>query len=98
MSSQNATLSAAKARQLLNLAADADAAGLAQAYRSAVKAAHPDRPGGDAERLRQVIEAHRLLKTLADSPLSFAPALNVITPPHTVNPKIRENRLLGGRL
>ncbi len=74
MSSQNATLSAATARQLLNLALDADAAGLAQAYRTAVKAAHPDRPGGDAERLRQVIEAHRLLKTIAESPLSFAPA------------------------
>ncbi len=74
MSSQNATLSAASARRLLDLPPDADVAALSRAYRLAVKAAHPDREGGDAERLRQVIEAHRLLKSLAGTPLVFAPA------------------------
>jgi curved DNA-binding protein len=36
-----------------------------------VKTAHPDRPGGDVERLRQVIEAHKLLKSMASAPLNF---------------------------
>ncbi len=66
-------MSASKARELLALVPGANAAALARAYRSAVKAAHPDRDGGDAERLRRVIEAHRLLKGLSESSLMFAP-------------------------
>jgi curved DNA-binding protein len=62
-----------EARQVLNAPSGADEAALARAYRSAVKAAHPDH-GGDAERLRQVIEAHRLLKSMARGRLSFPPA------------------------
>jgi curved DNA-binding protein len=34
---------------------------LRKAYLAAVKAAHPDRPGGDPARLRRVVEAYRLL-------------------------------------
>lgn len=62
-----------QARQVLGLAPGADAAGLARAYRAAVKIVHPDL-GGDAERLREVIEAHRLLKSLAETRLAFTPA------------------------
>ncbi len=35
---------------------------LAAAFRRAALAAHPDRPGGDADRFRAVVEAYRLLK------------------------------------
>lgn len=68
-------MSIGQARQVLGLAPGAEAADLARAYRVAVKAAHPDREGGDADRLRQVIEAHQLLKTLAEARLAFAPAV-----------------------
>lgn len=61
-----------QARQLLGLKAGADEAAIDQAYRVAVKAAHPDRDGGDVERLRLVIEAHRLLKSVTPEPINFA--------------------------
>lgn len=67
-------MSAAQARELLGLPTGADAHALGRAYRAAVKAVHPDLGGGDPERLRQVIEAHKVLKTLAEAPLLFAPA------------------------
>ncbi len=62
-----------RARELLGVDPAAEPAVVARAFREAVKAAHPDR-GGDAERLRQVLEANRLLKSLADARLAFAPA------------------------
>ncbi len=67
-------MTAGRARALLGLAPGAEGEAVAAAFRAAVKAAHPDRPGGDAERLRQVIEAHRLLQSLAEAKLQFAPA------------------------
>ena len=68
------TMTAGQARELLGLAPDADAEALGRAYRTAVKAAHPDLGGDDPERLRQVIEAHRLLKALGQAQLMFAPS------------------------
>jgi curved DNA-binding protein len=68
-----------QARELLGLAPGADAAALGHAYRTAVKAAHPDLGHGDPERLRQVIEAHRLLKSLGEARLAFAPATRAQT-------------------
>ena len=56
-----------RAREVLKAPANADPAGLARAFRAAVKACHPDHAGGDAERLRQVIEAHRLLQQLHEA-------------------------------
>lgn len=54
-----------QARQLLGVGPAADADTLRQAFRQAVKAAHPDLPGGDSERLRQAIEAfHRLRQAI----------------------------------
>lgn len=57
-------MSPRQARAILGLGrgAETDPAALARAFRAAVKAAHPDLPGGDAARLRQVIAAHALLK------------------------------------
>jgi curved DNA-binding protein len=56
-----------RAREVLKAPANADPAVLARAFRAAVKACHPDHQGGDAERLRQVIEAHRLLQQLHEA-------------------------------
>ena len=50
-----------EARRLLDVGRDADAESLRRAFKAAVKAAHPDRPGGNDERLRRVIEAYRRL-------------------------------------
>jgi curved DNA-binding protein len=70
---RSGAMTAGQARELLGLPVGADAAALGHAYRTAVKAAHPDL-GGDPERLLRVIEAHRLLKSLAEARLAFAPA------------------------
>lgn len=53
--------------EVLKAPANADQATLARAFRAAVKACHPDREGGDAERLRLVIDAHRLLQQLQEA-------------------------------
>lgn len=63
-----------QARLVLNAPAGADEDTLGKAYRAAVKSAHPDH-GGDAERLREVVEAHRLLKGLAAGRIRFPPAV-----------------------
>lgn len=56
----------------------ADAETVRRAFRRAVKAAHPDRSGGDGERLRQVIEAYRRLQ---DEAHALAPARPAEPPP-----------------
>ncbi|HEX4180725.1 MAG TPA: molecular chaperone DnaJ [Caulobacteraceae bacterium] len=53
-------MSGREALAVLGLAA-ADPRQLRKAYLAAVKAVHPDKPGGDAERLRRVIEAYEVL-------------------------------------
>lgn len=73
---------ARQARQVLNLRADAGLDETRRAYRSAVRAAHPDH-GGDAEQLRQVIDAHRLLVELHKARLHLPPA---VTRPVAANP------------
>jgi curved DNA-binding protein len=62
-----------QARELLGLPLDAGAEATARAYRTAVKTAHPDL-GGDPERLRLVIEAHQVLKSLDQARMMFPPA------------------------
>src|SRR4051812_46598018 len=49
------------ARALLGVGPDASEGDLRRAFREAAKLAHPDRPGGCAERFRQVVEAYRVL-------------------------------------
>ena len=55
-------MSAHDALGVLGLDQVGDPGLLRGAYLAAVKAAHPDRPGGDAERLRRVIEAYESLR------------------------------------
>jgi len=59
------TISTAQARLVLGVDAAAGDEALRLAFRASVKAAHPDRPGGDSEKLRLVLEAYRLLRPLA---------------------------------
>ena len=56
----------------LDLNGSADADTLTAAYRAAIKASHPDRPGGDAERFRCVIAAYRLIQAQDVSRLALA--------------------------
>ncbi len=92
-------MTAGQARELLGLPVGADAAALGRAYRIAVKAAHPDL-GGSAERLRQIVEARRVLTSLAEVRMTFAPARPSAIPPapqsFALKVTVRE-ALLGGR-
>ena len=62
-----------EARAILGLAPEAGREMLAGAFRLAVKASHPDRPGGDPDRFREVLEAYRLLQAAPDPPLEAPP-------------------------
>jgi curved DNA-binding protein len=61
-------LSPDEARAILGLAPDASAHDVIGAFRAAAKQAHPDRPGGDAVRFREILSAYRLLQSLPHSP------------------------------
>jgi curved DNA-binding protein len=66
-------MTSAQARQILGLEPDATSAEAAAAFRAAAKLAHPDRPGGAADRFRQVLAAHRLLQATANLPALIPP-------------------------
>ncbi len=66
-------LSPAKARAILRLAPDAAPQTFIGAFRAAAKRAHPDRPGGDADRFREVLAAYRLLQSRPTLPVPAAP-------------------------
>jgi curved DNA-binding protein len=73
-----------RARKALGLGGPADARTLRAAFHRAVKAAHPDRPGGDAARLREVVAAYALLKQQpAEAAVVAAPAPAPL-PPQTL--------------
>ncbi len=81
-----------QAREILRLSPFYSAADLRLSFREAAKRAHPDRPGGDAERFRQVVEAFHLLQALAED---RAKAKNsVIQPPATVRSAREETSTL----
>src|SRR5579862_8059157 len=61
-------LSPDEARAILGLAPDASAHDVIGAFRAAAKQAHPDRPGGDAVRFREILSAYRLLQSLPRTP------------------------------
>ncbi|MGZ9098692.1 MAG: DnaJ C-terminal domain-containing protein [Brevundimonas sp.] len=63
-----------EAYALLGLTGPADGAALTAAFRAAVKAARPDRPGGSEARFRQVIAAWRLLQARDAPKVLAAPA------------------------
>lgn len=87
-----------QARELLGLPQDAGADELARAYRAAVKAAHPDLGCDDPERLRLVIEAQRVLKSLGDARMMFPPARQPSAGEQAVTVKISlREAMAGGR-
>ncbi len=59
-----------EALDLLGVPAEADASALKGAFTAAVRSAHPDRAGGDGQRLRLVIEAYRMLEPKPPAGLS----------------------------
>lgn len=73
-----------QAREILRLSPFYSPADLRLAFREAAKRAHPDRPGGDAERFRQVVEAFHLLQDLAAARAKAKDGL--IQPPAPVRP------------
>jgi curved DNA-binding protein len=80
--SQSEIVSVEEALALLGLTGPAEGEALTAAFRSAVKAARPDAPGGDDERFRKIIAAWRLIQTPAPlalaAPASPAPVSPVI--------------------
>lgn len=62
-----------EARAILGLTSEATSQDVLGAFRAAAKLAHPDRPGGDAERFRLVLEAYRLLQSAAPLPAVIRP-------------------------
>ena len=75
------------ARAVLGVAPGATPAELRLAFREAAKSAHPDRPGGDAERFRQAVEAYRLLS-------EPVPTGGIVQPPATVRKNAPDDRIL----
>ena len=78
-------LSRKRAREILGVGQAATAAELRRAFREQAKAAHPDRPGGDADRFRELVEAYRLLSEPPD---------RIVQPPATVRYPTTEDRIL----
>ena len=76
-----------QARAVLGVAPEATPAELRRAFREAAKSAHPDRPGGDAERFRQAVEAYRLLT-------EPVPTGGIVQPPATVSKSAQDDRTL----
>ncbi len=68
-------LSLKAARELLGVGPLASAGDVRRAFREAAKAAHPDRPGGDEARFRQVVAAYHRLQPQAHT------ADRIIQPP-----------------
>jgi curved DNA-binding protein len=62
MSGSQSVMTVDQACRLLGVSLGASAGELRHAFRQAAKAAHPDRPGGCAERFRLVVEAHHVLQ------------------------------------
>jgi curved DNA-binding protein len=78
-----AQLTPDQARAILGLAPDASPHAVIGAFRAAAKAAHPDRPGGDAARFREILAAYRLLQSLPRLPAVIEPAAPAASPePH----------------
>ncbi|HXQ16402.1 MAG TPA: molecular chaperone DnaJ [Caulobacteraceae bacterium] len=61
-------LSPDEARAILGLATDASPHDVIGAFRAAAKQSHPDLPGGDAVRFREILSAYHLLQSLPRTP------------------------------
>ena len=82
------------ARARLGLGPDAAAHEVIGAFRTAAKAAHPDRSGGDAARFREVLEAYRLLQSLPRLPALVPPDPSPVLEAHVEIPPM--TAILGG--
>jgi curved DNA-binding protein len=77
-----AKLTVDQARAILGLAPDASPHAVIGAFRAAAKEAHPDLPGGDAARFRDILAAYRLLQSPTPGP-AVSPAVEALPPePH----------------
>ncbi len=74
------TMDTRRARAVLGVRGTVSETALRAAFRQAVKAAHPDRPGGDAAKLREVVEAYGLLKAAPAETTAPAPAPAPVSP------------------
>src|SRR5271168_5243630 len=61
-------LSPDEARAMLGLAPDASPHDVIGAFRAAAKQSHPDLPGGDPVRFREILSAYHLLQSLPRTP------------------------------
>jgi curved DNA-binding protein len=75
------------AREVLGVGPFFSAGELRRAFREAAKQAHPDRPGGGAERFRQVVEAYHRLQVVQGGPD------RIIQPPAPRPPEPTELRI-----
>ena len=87
MGSENQRLEAQRALATLGLTSDAGLEEVRRAFRGRVMADHPDRPGGDAQRFNEALQAYRLLQAKfqaagvsAKAPAPAAPVIVTITP------------------
>jgi curved DNA-binding protein len=77
-----AKLTADQARAILGLAPDASPHAVIGAFRAAAKEAHPDLPGGDPARFRDILAAYRLLQSPPPVPVA-TPEVEMLPPvPH----------------
>jgi len=103
MSETDAVMSPRRARELLGVSAGASAGDLRAAFRDACKAAHPDRPGGDAARFRAVVEAYHILQRPAPEAKAPPPrASHSHRPPPAAQPRMLtitpEQAVTGGEI
>ena len=77
--SRDPTITLSRARELLGVGLFATPAEVRRAFREAAKLAHPDRPGGGAERFREVVAAYQKLH--------YAPAADRVIPPPPPRPE-----------
>lgn len=83
-------MDARRAREALGLSMFHTQADLRRAFREAAKRAHPDRPGGDAERFRTAVEAFHTLQ----DPRPGESAPRVTPPPVQARPAARGSDIL----
>lgn len=105
-SPMTAPMTARAARDALGVGPLAGPGEIRRAFREAAKRAHPDRPGGSAERFRQVVDAYHLLQQagrpaerIVQPPARWAPAETAlsITPLTAMQGGAADHRLADGR-
>jgi len=103
--SREPAITLSRARELLGVGPFAAPAEVRQAFREAAKAAHPDRPGGGAERFHEVAAAYHRLRhapvadrVVAPPPLRpEPPGVLAISPLVALQGGEASHRLAGGR-